>query len=176
MPAIEGEFAFRLGAALPARAEAYGREEVIGAISAVAGVVEVVGSRTKGGLAGRGRLLSTADGSANVALAVGAWFENWHALNLPEHEVHVYINGEAKGAGDGARTLGDPINVLVWLANQQSRLGRDLKAGEIVATGTCTGLDNVVPGDEIYVDFGVLGRVDIHFIQYTNPMVNWEFE
>ncbi|MGI9380936.1 MAG: hypothetical protein ACR2OW_14925, partial [Methyloligellaceae bacterium] len=65
---------------------------------------------------------------------------------------------------------------LVWLANQQSRLDRGLKAGEIVATGTCTGLDHVVPGDETYVDFGVLGRVDICFIQHTGPMADLEFE
>ena len=41
--------------------------------------------------------------------------------------------------------LGDPLNVLLWLANQQSAEGRGLKSGEVVSTGTCTGLDPVPP-------------------------------
>ena len=176
MPAIEGEFAFRLGTALPARAQVYEREEIMSAVSAVAAAVEIVGSRTRGGLAGRGRLLSTADGSANIALVVGKWTEDWRALNLPEHRVQAYINGEAGGGGVGARALGDPINVLVWLANQQSRRGRGLKAGEIVATGTCTGLDEVIPGDQALFDFGMLGRVDINFISHTKTMVDLNSE
>jgi 2-keto-4-pentenoate hydratase len=53
------------------------------------------------------------------------------------------------------------MNVMVWLANQQSRFGRGLKAGDIVSTGTCTGLDRVKPGDRVVADFGSLGRVEI---------------
>jgi 2-keto-4-pentenoate hydratase len=53
------------------------------------------------------------------------------------------------------------MNVMVWLANQQSRFGRGLKAGDIVSTGTCTGLDRVKPGDQVAADFGSLGRVEI---------------
>jgi 2-keto-4-pentenoate hydratase len=73
------------------------------------------------------------------------------------------INGIARGSGPGARALGDPVNVLLWLANQQSRLGRGLLAGEIISTGTCTGLDPVLPGDRAVADFGSLGKVNVEF-------------
>jgi 2-keto-4-pentenoate hydratase len=73
------------------------------------------------------------------------------------------INGAARGKGTGARALGDPMNVLLWLANQQSAQGRGLRAGEIVATGTCTGLDSVAPRDRVRGDFGGLGAVEIVF-------------
>ena len=73
------------------------------------------------------------------------------------------INGQQKGSGTGALALGDPLNVMVWLANQQSRLGRGLKAGDIVSTGTCTGLDGVKSGDHVIADYGTLGTVDITF-------------
>jgi 2-keto-4-pentenoate hydratase len=53
------------------------------------------------------------------------------------------------------------MNVLVWLANQQSRFGRGLAAGDIVSTGTCTGLDRVAPGDRALADFGSLGQVEL---------------
>src|SRR6056297_1416653 len=60
MPALEGEFAFRLGADLGPRADDYTYDEVADAVDAVAGAIEVVGTRFDGGLAGKGRFLTTA--------------------------------------------------------------------------------------------------------------------
>ena len=65
--------------------------------------------------------------------------------------------------GTGARALGHPINVLQWLANKQSQTGRGLRKGEIVSTGTCTGVLAVSPGDHVTADFGALGHVEIEF-------------
>ncbi len=163
MPAIEGEFAFRLGQDLPPRAHDYTDAEVRDAIAAVAGAIEVVGTRIAGGLAGKGRFLVTADGGANIELVIGPWTTAWRDLDLKQHGVAVTINATKAGCGVGARALGDPINVMVWLANQQSRFGRGLKAGDIVSTGTCTGLDAVGPGDQAIADFGSLGTVEIAF-------------
>jgi 2-keto-4-pentenoate hydratase len=162
-PAVEGEFAFRLAHDLPPRAEAYGRADIVDAVAAVAGAIEVVGSRFSGGLAGKGRLLVTADGGANIALVLGPWTSAWKALELRNHSVVLTINGALRGEGRGERALGDPLNVLVWLANRQSAVGRGLKAGDIVSTGTCTGLAAVHPGDAAQADFGDLGRVEVSF-------------
>lgn len=163
MPALEGEFAFRLGRDLPAREAAYDVADVRDAIDAVAGAIEVVGTRLKGGLAGKGRFLVTADSGANIALVVGPWQSDWQNIDLKAHAVAMHVNGEIKGAGTGKRALGDPMNVMVWLANQQSKRGRDLKAGAVVSTGTCTGLDPVALGDQVVADFGTLGPVEITF-------------
>ena len=103
----------------------------------------------------------TADGGANIALVTGTWTADWRRLDLKTQRVSIRINDEQRGQGEGARALGDPMNVLVWLANQQSRFGRGLKAGDIVSTGTCTGLDGVKPGDGVVADFGSLGCVEI---------------
>ena len=162
MPAVEGEIAFRLGRDLPPRNADYDGLEVAQAIDAVTGAIEVVGTRLAGGLAGKGRFLVTADGGANVALITGAWTADWRGLDLKMQRVSIRINGEQRGRGEGARALGDPMNVMVWLANQQSKLGRGLKAGDIVSTGTCTGLDSVKPGDHVVADFGGLGCVEIN--------------
>lgn len=163
MPALEGEFAFRLGRDLPARGTAYTEAEVRGAIDAIAGAIEVVGTRLKGGLAGKGRHLVTADCGANIALVTGDWLTDWRSLDLEKLSAEMRVNGEVKGAGTGARALGNPINVMVWLANQQATRGNGLKAGEVISTGTCTGLDPVSPGDTVEAHFGGLGVVDIAF-------------
>ena len=163
VPALEGEFAFRLGHDLPPRDNDVTEAEVRDAIDAIAGAIEVVGTRLKGGLAGKGRFFTTADSGANIALVVGSWVSDWRGLDLKSHPVEMRVNGEVKGSGVGSRALGDPLNVMVWLANQQSRLGRGLKAGEVVSTGTCTGLDPVAPGDQVVAGFGSLGDVAIQF-------------
>ena len=164
--AVEAEFAFKLARDLPPRAAPYAREEVAAAVGAVAGAIEVVGTRFAGGLAGKGRLLTTADGGVNIAFVAGRWVTDWRALDLPAHRVAMQVNGKTMGEGIGARALGDPMNVLLWLVNQQSRLGRGLSAGEMVSTGTCTGVDVIHPGDRAIADFGTLGAVEIAFREF----------
>ena len=163
MAAVEGEFAFKLGRDLPARPAPYTRDEVVAAVDAVAGAIEVVGTRFAGGLAGKGRLLTTADGGVNIGCVFGRWFRDWRTLDMPAHAVAMHINGKTVGTGTGSRALGDPVNVLLWLAEQQSRLGRGLFAGEMISTGTCTGLDAVLAEDRAVADFGRLGTVEIEF-------------
>ncbi len=164
-PAVEAEFALRLGRDLPARSAPYTLADVADAVDAVAGAIEVVGSRFVGGLAGQGRLLTTADCSANIAFVVGKWHPGFPLADLPDHGVAMYVGGAARGSGTGRRALGGPLNVLLWLANKQSAAGRGLQAGEVVSTGTCTGLDAVAPGDSVRADFGILGAVEIAFVR-----------
>jgi 2-keto-4-pentenoate hydratase len=160
---LEGEIAFRLGRDLPPRPAPYTYDEVAGAIDAVAGAIEVVGSRISGGLSGIGRFLSTADFGVNMALIVGPWTSAWRAIDLKALPVSMVIDGVPRGRGTGSRALGDPMAVMVWLANQQSAQGRGLLAGEIVSTGTCTGLDAVRPGEVARAEFGGLEPVEVTF-------------
>lgn len=167
-PAVEGEFALRLARDLPPRDGEYSFDDVREAVDAVAGAIEVVGSRFAGGLAGKGRLLTTADFGANIALAVGPWTTDWKAFDLAAHGVRVSLDGTVRESGTGARALGHPLNVLQWLANKKSQTGRGLSAGEIISTGTCTGLLDVSPGDDVIADFGELGAVEIRFTEQTS--------
>jgi 2-keto-4-pentenoate hydratase len=162
MPAIEGEFAFRLGRDVPPRHEPYTMTEVLSVIDGVAGAIEVVGTRFSGGLSGKGRLLTTADCGVNIALVTGPWTP-FSGQDLRQHAITMTVNGVAKGAGTGSRALGDPLNVMLWLVNHQSARRVGLKAGEIVSTGTCTGVDRVQPDDHAHADFGTLGAVELVF-------------
>ncbi len=159
--AVEGEFALRIGEDLPARDTDYSFEEVFQAIDGVAAAIEVVGTRLAGGLVGKGRLLTTMDFGANIALTIGKICTTWGGFNLAAHEVRLSVNDTLREKGTGARALGHPINVLRWLANKQSQTGRGLLKGQIISTGTCTGLVAVSPGDRVVADFGDLGSVEV---------------
>jgi 2-keto-4-pentenoate hydratase len=159
-PQLEGEFAFRLGKDLPPRSTPYEMDEVVDAIDAAAGAIEIVGSRIAGGMSNAGPIMLTADCAANIGLVVGQWQTDWLALDLPNHPVKMFINDKLCGHGTGVRALDNPLNVMLWLANRQSETGRGLARGEFVSTGTCTGLDPVKTGDQVVADFGSLGKVE----------------
>ncbi len=157
---LEAEFAFRLGRDLPVRDSDYSAAEVAAAIDAIAPSLEIVGSRLAGGLAGSGRAAVTADGGANIALVTGTFIEDWRRFDLPAHKLTVYLNGTVCAEGEGRRALGDPFNVMVWLANRE-RKRSGLRAGETATTGTCSGLLDLKAGDRVMADFGALGSVEV---------------
>jgi len=160
---IEGEFALRLGADLPPRDAEYGIDEVIAAVDGVAPAIEVVGCRFADGISKSGRLRVTADGGANVALIIGEVISDWYRFDLPSHPVQLMVNGLEAAVGVGANALGGPVNVMVWLANEQRSKG-GLQRGEIVSTGTCTGLVRAGPGDRLASVFGPIEAVEANLV------------
>ena len=48
---------------------------------------------------------------------------------------------------------------LTWLANELSRTGIGMKAGQMVSTGTLTGMLRPKPGETYVADFGPFGSV-----------------
>ena len=166
-PGLEGEFVLRFGRDLPVRDAPYEQTEVLDAIDAVAPGLEIVGSRRVGGLFGQGRLLVNADFGANIAFARGEWIEDWRGIDLPSTPVTLFRNGEQIAEGTGALALDGPVNVAVWLANALSKRGFGIHAGEYVTTGTCTGVKPVAAGNTVRCDFGVVGSLEVSFIEGT---------
>lgn len=65
---------------------------------------------------------------------------------LDRTSVTLAIDGEDVAAGTGADALGHPLSVLAWLAGHAAERGAPLRAGDLVITGTCTGLVPARPG------------------------------
>ena len=65
--------------------------------------------------------------------------------------------------GAGANVLGDPWEVMVWLANNLSGRGIGLAAGQVVTTGSAADVVSVSPGDTVTAEFGPLGSATVHF-------------
>ena len=162
-PGIEAEFAVGLAADLPCRAEPWTKEEVEAAVAWVGPAFEIVGTRLEGGLAGAG-LLAIADGGANLDFVCGPTGAAWRDADLAAHPVTLRINGAEVASGhSGMLVFGDPVSGVAWLANHPEFGARGLKAGDIVTTGTCTGITPLSPGDEAEADYGTLGTVRARF-------------
>jgi 2-keto-4-pentenoate hydratase len=162
-PGLETEFLVALGADLPAHAEPWRPDEVAAAIDYVAPAFEIVACRFAGGFKGNG-MIAIADGGGNAAVVQGAPVRDWRRFDLAAHQVRLSMNGAETVVGSGSALIfGDPIAAVVWLANQPQLAGRGLRRGEIVMTGTCTGLASLKAGDRAEADFGELGRVHARF-------------
>jgi 2-keto-4-pentenoate hydratase len=158
----ETEFAFRLGRDLPPRSQPYRRDEVVAAIATLHPAIEVGDTRYRD-RAAMGGIGVCADNSGGTEFVMAEDIVDWQDLDLPSRTVILEVDGEVRAEGAGSAVMGDPAEALLWLANHLSRRGIGLKAGEIVTTGSCTGITKVDAGTHARADFGDLGEVVIRF-------------
>ncbi len=162
---VECEFAFRFSRGLPARSAAYDLDEVLEAVGSVLPAIEAVGGRFEDGLSGIGQLRLIADMSAHTAFVHGPERADWRAMDAKTHRVRLYRNDAPAAEGVGANALGDPLLVLLWTANHLSRRGESIEAGQVVTTGTCTGITPASHADRLTADFGTLGQVEVEIAE-----------
>lgn len=163
MGVFEAEFAFRMGRDLPPRVAPYGTEEVLAAVATLHPAIEVPDSRYRDFVrVGAPQLI--ADNACASWFALGpATDAPWRDIDLARHPVTAFVNGKLTQTGSGANVLGDPRVALTWIANELSRLGTGLRAGEVVTTGTCVVPVAVKAGDTVAADFGPIGRAEVAF-------------
>ncbi len=164
MLGMESEFAFELKRDIKPKKAPRTSEEVARAVAAIYPAVEIVDSRFVDWLE-FGAPSLVADNAANGALVLGEAVKKWKKLDLAKHKVRLDINGETVGKGSGRRVMGHPIKALTWLVNDRSERGVTLLAGQIITTGTCTGLHFAKAGDVGVADFGDLGEVRVNFTE-----------
>lgn len=78
-----------------------------------------------------------------------------------ERPVTVHVNGVPVVSGDGTAVLGNPLHALTFLVNELCRRGQTLRPGQLVTTGTMTGLKPVPKEADVRVDFAGVGAVSI---------------
>ena len=85
---------------------------------------------------------------------------DWRSLNLADTPVSLRVNdGPPTPAVTGA-AMGNPLNSLVWLANQLASRGTTLEAGMIVMTGSTLATQFPAAGDRFVYEIEGLGAVE----------------
>ena len=167
MRVAEPEFAFRMAETLTPQDAEYAEEDVKLAIGSMHPAIEIPDSRycdfTKVGAA----QLIADDACAHQFYLGPEVTADWRSANLAAHKVTGTIAGRRgrnfKHEGSGANVLGSPLVALTWIANELSRLGVGLHAGEVVSTGTCIVPLPLAEGDVAIADFGAFGRLSLQF-------------
>ena len=95
------------------------------------------------------------------AIVLGSPLTPLRGLDLAVEGVVYEHNGEIVGTHTAAEVMGSPLNALAWLANHLVTRGLELKAGDIVITGSISKLLRPKAGDTIRARFTRLGSVSI---------------
>jgi 2-keto-4-pentenoate hydratase len=130
---LEFEIGVRLARDLPPVGRAFTRDDVAAAVGAVFPAIELVDDR-RCDYKTLDVLSLVADNAWNGGIVVGEPHAAWPALD--DCEAIVWADGVELDRGHGRDALGHPFNPLTWLANHLAESGTQLKAGDIVMTGS----------------------------------------
>lgn len=106
-------------------------------------------------------LLRLADQQLNRALVLGAPQTLAQLPHWPTQQVALRVAGEVVFTGGGSHPFGDPLSSLPWLARHAAALGTPLRAGDLVATGSWSGIYWAAAGAQVEVEFAGLGSVQL---------------
>jgi 2-keto-4-pentenoate hydratase len=157
---IECEFGFQMGEDFPVSAGSSDVGALRSAIAECFVALEIVGRRVAADVP-LTEVSAIADFSLNAAVVRGAAVPGWQQRDLTSIPVRALVDGMQAAAGNSAVVLGHPLNALQWLAGALNKRGDRLRRGDIVLTGTCTGITKVAPGQVFAGCFADLPPVEV---------------
>jgi len=158
---VEGEIAFRFQCDLPPRAAPYTHDE-IAAFTDAHPTIEVVSSRFAS--PERNSFLDElADCMSNGGLVYGPGNPEWQRLRLAELRVMLIVNGKTVADQIGGHPTRDPFGIVVALVEMMRRT-TGVSAGQLVTTGSFTGLRYFKPSDVCEVRFEGIGAAQLTFL------------
>lgn len=156
-PGIEVEVGLRLGRALEGPCSP---AEAAQAVAEVVPTIEVVCSRLADPFAAGGLAVVADNGMADY-LILGEPIPLAQAGDLSKVGAVLRVDGDEVARGSAAEAGVDPLAVLAWLANELAGRERRLEAGDVVSTGTLTGVYWASPTNGLLADLGKLGRLSM---------------
>lgn len=158
-PKVEAEIAFVLERDLDAERLSLGH--VLNAIGYALPAIEIVDSRVRDW---KISIYDTiADNASSGLYVLGGTPKKIDAFDLRLCGMSLEKSGEPVSLGCGAACLGNPLNAVLWVAQTASRIGRPLRAGDIVLSGALGPMATVQAGDVFEARISGLGRVAAAF-------------
>lgn len=163
MRGIEVEVAVRLARDVVPASPEVDRAQLQDAIDCVLPAIEVVETRLSD-WRDSDPLAQMADLQTHGALIVGKPSTVRPAdLELKHVEAYLALDGQPVASCRGANPAGDIWRLLAWLAWHAAQRGRPLRAGDIVTTGSCSGMLYAGEGMHVLADLKGIGSVELHF-------------
>lgn len=163
MRGIEVEVAVRLGKDLVPRSGEPDAQEVQDAIDVVLPVMEVVETRLADWRESA-PLAQLADLGTHGGLVIGEPSTMKPAdLDLRTLQAYLAFDGQPVASTRGANPAADVWRLIGWLARHCARRGQPLRAGQVVTTGSCTGLLFAPEGAHVQAQLDGVGMVELHF-------------
>ncbi len=140
----ETEISIEISERLPPRTEPFTPVELAGAIGGYRASIEIVGIRIEGGPKGLGPMI-IGDGGVHRATVLGPVLDPNEFG--PDWPVSISLNGEEPVKGSYENLIWNNLpEALGFIADRQNHMARRLQVGDILMTGTVTGMTPVGPG------------------------------
>jgi 2-keto-4-pentenoate hydratase len=159
---VECEIAVRMARDLPKRNAPYELADMPAAVAASMAAIEVVQDRYVD-YPSLDTPTLIADDFFHYACVLGPQSESIRPQSLRDVTAAMTINGLQVGRGTGTDILGEPLQVLCWLANNAAAWGSPLLAGDVVLLGSLVQTQWVQAGDVVTVANDPLGEVAADF-------------
>lgn len=158
-PKVEAEVAFVLGRDL--KDERLTIADVIRAVEFCIPAIEIVDSRVADW---KIKIVDTIADNASAGLFVlGCEPKPLRKLDLRMCGMVMESKGEQICVGAGAACMGNPVVAMLWLARTMARVGRPLKEGDVVMSGSLGPMTPVMWGDVVEARISGLGSVRAAF-------------
>ncbi len=158
-PMAEPEIALTLGRDVLAADGPFSTDDLIAAVASARPSIELVGGCFPD-ISTCGYRTVIADQGANQGLVLGAERTDWLSLDLESVACAFVVDGDQVAAGVGSDALGGPLIALAWLVDHLSGRGIDLRAGQVISTGTIAGVTPLEAGRTVRADYGAFGEVE----------------
>jgi 2-keto-4-pentenoate hydratase len=157
---IEGEIAFRMNRDLPDRGHPYNRDDILTSISEMLPLIELVDTRMINGME-QDSTLKMADNQSNYGIVIGdVSKKNWTGVNATMAEVHLTVNDKKLFSGISSSPINDMFELMAGTANSCVKYDRPVRTGDIITTGSCTGIVFIEPRSNVFLDFPEIGQVE----------------
>jgi 2-keto-4-pentenoate hydratase len=156
-PKVEGEIVLELGKDIEGDIDA---ATVRKAVAAIYPALEIPDSPING------KMTAVDMAAANAAAAgyvLGKRYPIGADFDLSNIALTMKHNGKVVSSGVSSICMGDPLNVLIWLAQKLAASKIPMRAGQIVFAGSLVPIIGAAPGDSFEADVGDLGTVGVKF-------------
>jgi 2-keto-4-pentenoate hydratase len=157
---VEAEIVFELGSDLPAGHAPYSEQRVMASLGRVFAGIELCNTRFNENAEFSLPCL-VADNSNADLVVVGEPLPEQDLAALGDLSVTLERRGHPDIKGSTRNVLGNPLRALTWLANWLARRGEGLKRGQVISSGSCTGMTELSAEDSVVATFGEHARVSI---------------
>jgi 2-keto-4-pentenoate hydratase len=162
MIGVEIEISFHIVRDIVARTDPVGREEALATVGDAFVGMEVVDTRLADFKSAEPEWL-LADNQMNHALVIGDSIASWRALDWPNLQVKLTIDGKVEVEQKGGLGAVDPVRPLAWMIDHAVRRRGGIRKGQAITTGSWTGLRYYAPGTSAVGEFAGLGKVEARF-------------
>jgi 2-keto-4-pentenoate hydratase len=163
---VEAEVIFELGTDLSAGYAPFSEQRVRASLSRAFAGIELCNTRFDASVE-PSLACVVADNSNADLIVVGDALTEEDVASLSNLSVTLQCRDKPDIKGSTHNVLGNPLRAVTWLANWLARRGESLKRGQLISSGSCTGMNEVAVDDVVVATFGSGAQVRVELALET---------